>query len=125
MKIYQRTLGVLLILSFVFFSLPAFGDEQAMNAETMYSSIIDKEISNYEWKIELKNSESANLQQEAVKASMMSAFLREYKKELIAEMGRKDIGTKDYKIKNFLNEKFLEVSSSAWPQFCCGPRDPE
>ncbi len=125
MKTYRKTLGVVVVLSFIFFSLPAFGDEQAMNAEAMYSSGIDREIANYQWKIELKNSRSANLQQEAVKASMMSAFLRDYKKELIAEMGRKEIGTKDYKIKNFLNEKFLEAYSSAWLQYCCAPRDDE
>ena len=132
MKTYPRTFGVVVILAFVFFGLPAFGGEQGMgNAETMYTSIIDKEIAKGQAKIELKNSESAILQQEALESSMMSAFLKDHKKELIAEMKRKDIGTedlqgtKDYQISNFLNEKFLEAYSSAWLQYCCAPRDSE
>jgi hypothetical protein len=126
MKSYRRTLGVVVILSFVFFGLPAFGDEQGIGkAETMYTSIIDKEIAKCQAKIELKNSRSANLQQEAVKASTMSVFLKGYKKELIAEMERKDIGTKDYKVTNFLNGQFLEVYNSAWFQYCCVARDPK
>jgi hypothetical protein len=124
MKTYPRTLGVLVILSFVFLGSSAFCDEQAMGkAEMMYASVIDKEIGKDQAKIELKNSGSANLPQEAVETSMMLAFLKDYKKELIAEMKRKDIGTTDYQINNFLNEKFLEVYSSAWLLYCCDPRD--
>ncbi len=125
MKIYQRILGVLLIPSFVFFSLPAFGDEQAMNAETMYSSIIDKEIAKYQAKFESRNSGGINLQQEAADVGTMWTFLKDNKKELIAEMKRKHIGTEDYQINNFLNEKFLEVSSSAWLQYCCSSSNRE
>ncbi len=126
MKTYPRTMGVAVILSFVFFGLPAFGGEQGMgNAEMMYTSIIDKEIAKDQAKFELKNSGSANLQQEAVEAGMMSAFLKDHKKELIEEMTRKDIGTKDYQINNFWDEKFLEAYSSAWLQYCCAPSDKE
>ncbi len=126
MKTDQRTLGTVVILSFALFSLPAFGDEQGMgNAERMYTSVIDKQIAKYQAKIELKNSRSAKLQQEAVKARGMSAFLKGYKKELIAKMKREDIGTKDYQVSNFLNGQFLEAYGSAWLQYCCAPSDSE
>ncbi len=108
------------------FGLPAFGDEQSMwNAETMYTSIIDKEIAKYQAKTELQNSRSANLQQERVEAGIMLAFLKNYKKELIAEMKAEAIGTEDYQIRNFLNKKFVEAYTSAWLQYCCVARDPE
>jgi hypothetical protein len=110
MKTYRITIGVVVILSFIIFGLPAFCDEQAIeDAETMYTCVIDKEIAKCQTKIELKNSRSANIQREAARASMKSAFLKDYKKDLIAEMKREDIGTKDYQISNFLNEKFLEI----------------
>ena len=126
MKTYPRVLGLVLILSFVVFCLPVFADERGMgNAETEYASIIDKEIAKYQAKVEFNNSGSANLQQEAVKASMMSAFLREYKKELIAEMKRKEIGTEDNQISNFLNQEFLDFYSAAWLGYCCVVKEPE
>jgi hypothetical protein len=126
MKTYARTLGVVVILSLVFLGSPAFCDEQAMGkAEMMYASVIDKEIGKDQARIELQNSGSSNLQQEAVETSRMLAFLKDNKQDLIAEMKRKDIGTTDYQINNFLNEKFLEVSSSAWSLYCCAPRNNE
>jgi hypothetical protein len=110
MKTSLKTIGVVVIISFVFFGLPAFSDEKAIgDAETVYTCAIDKEIAKCQAKIERKNSRSVNLQREAAKASMKSAFLKDYKKELIAAMKREDIGTKDYQINKFLNEKFFEV----------------
>lgn len=110
MKTYRITIGVVVILSFVVFRLPAFSDEQAIgDAEAMYSNGIDKEIAKCQGKIILKNSRSANLQLEGTKALMKASFLKDYKQELIAEMKREDMGTKDYHISNFLNEKFFEA----------------
>jgi hypothetical protein len=125
MKTSRKTIGVVVILSFVFFGLPAFCDEQAIgDAEAMYTCAIDKEIAKCQAKIELKNSRSAYLQRDAVKASIKSGFLKDYKKEIIAAMKREDIGTKDYQISNFLNAKFFEAFTSAGGQYhavgrCC------
>ncbi|MBI5578764.1 MAG: hypothetical protein HY895_06390 [Deltaproteobacteria bacterium] len=112
MKTTRITIGVVVILSFALFGLPAFCDEQAIgDAETMYICGIDKEIAKCQAKIERKNSRSAHLQRDAVKASVKAGFLKEYKKEIIAAMKREDIGTKDYQISHFLNEKFFEALS--------------
>lgn len=125
MKTSGKTIGAVVILSFVFFGLPAFCGEQPIgNAESMYSSCIDKEIAKCQAKIELKNSKSAYLQLDAVKASVKAGFLNDYKKEIIAAMKRDNIGTKDYQISNFLNEKFFEVFTTAGGQYravgkCC------
>ena len=125
MKTSGKTIGAVVILSFVFFGLPAFcGEQPTGNAESMYSSGIDKEIAKCQAKIELKNSRSAYLQRDAVKASVKAGFLKDYKKEIIAAMKREDIGTKDYQISNFLNDKFFEVFASAGGQYravgkCC------
>jgi hypothetical protein len=125
MKAARKTIGVVIILSFVFFGLPAFCDEQSIgNTEAMYSWAIDKEIAKCQAKIELKNSKSVYLQLDAVKASVKAGFLKDYKKEIIAAMKRDDIGTKDYQVNNFLNGKFFEVFTSAGGQYravgkCC------
>ncbi len=126
MKTYVRVSGVAVVLLFVVFCLPAFGSEQDMgSSELKYASIIDKEIAKYEAKIELDNSGSAKLQIEALDASMMLAFLKNYKKELIAEMKRRDTGTENDQIRDFLNEMFLDLYASAWLQYCCVVKDPE
>lgn len=125
MKTSRKTIGVIVILSFVFFGLPAFCDEQTTgDAEAIYTCAIDKEIANCQAKIERKNSRSANLQRDAVKASVKAGFLKEYKKEIIAAMKRENIGTKEYQISHFLNAKFFEVFTSAGGQYravgrCC------
>ena len=66
----------------------------------------------------------ANLQRDALKARVKSGFLKDYKKELIAAMKRDGIGTKDYQVSYFLNNKFVEVYTSAGGQYravgkCC------
>ncbi len=125
MKTYQVIFGIV-VLSFVVFCSPAFGDQQGMGyAEAKYTSIIDNVIAKYQAKIDLKDSESAELKQEALEASKMSVFLKDYKKELIAEMIRKDVGFKDHQISNFLNEQYMDRYNSAWLQYCCNVKDPE
>lgn len=125
MQTSRITVAGAVMLSFVLFGLPAFGDEQATgNLEETYSRAIDKEIANCQAKIELKNSNSANLQRDALKARVKSGFLKDYKKELIAAMKRDGIGTKDYQVSYFLNNKFVEVYTSAGGQYravgkCC------
>lgn len=110
MKTSGMPIGVVVILSFVLFGLPAFSDEQAIgDTETMYTCGIEKEIAKCQEKIKLKNSRSANLQREAAKALMKTSFLKDHKQELIVKMKREDIGTKDYQISQFLNEKFFEM----------------
>lgn len=110
METARITIGVVVVVSFMCFSLPAFGDEQVVgDAETMYACVIDKEIAKCQTKFELKNSRSAILQREAAKARMKASFLKDYRQELLAEMKLEDIGTRDYQISYFLNEKFLEV----------------
>ena len=110
MKTSRTTVGAVVILSFVLFGLPALsGGQIAGGEESVYTRAIDNEIAKCQAKIELKNSRSVILQREAANARMKTSFLKDYRQELIAEMKREDIGTKDYQISYFLNKKYLEV----------------
>jgi hypothetical protein len=54
-------------------------------------------------------SKLGNIRQEAAKHNLKADFLKRHKAELVEELIAKDIGTKDYKIHYYLNNRFIEL----------------
>ncbi|BBO79045.1 hypothetical protein DSCW_64620 [Desulfosarcina widdelii] len=59
-----------------------------------------------------RNSGSNELRKLAAISTMKSAYLREYKLELIDEMDKHEIGNKSYQVQYFLNNKFFEIAKN-------------
>jgi len=109
---------------FVIFSivilLTLFGAHSAMSLDTkttdsvsLYGNYIDRHISRCESKAARINSKSDHIRHEAAVHTLMGAFFRDQRDELIKEMIAKDIGTKKHQVDYYLNSKFFGLLRKA------------
>jgi len=59
-----------------------------------------------------RNSRSNELRKLAAISTMKSAFLREFRFELIDEMEKYEVGNKSYQVQYFLNNKFFQIAKN-------------
>ncbi len=74
--------------------------------ETFYEAFIDECILRCESKGSMRGSKLGNIRQEAAKHNLKADFLKRNKAQLIEELIVKHLGTKDYKIHYYLNNRF-------------------
>lgn len=75
-----------------------------------YEAYINSLIEKCDNKKVYRHSRSNELRKLAALSTMKSAYLREYKRELINEMSRYQVGNKDYQIQHFINGKFFKIA---------------
>ena len=74
--------------------------------ESFYGAFIDACILKCESKGSMRDSRMKHIRQAAAKHCLKADFLKRHKAELIEELIAKDIGTKQYKINYYLNNRF-------------------
>ncbi len=142
MNIYSRILGVVVILSFVFFSLPIFADEPGIgNDETIYTSTVDKEIAKLEnsstakstffrngieakiarceRKSDLLSKKGKSQEAAAQKSRQESMFLEINKERLLRELVENNVPLKGYAVDYFLIRAYVNKSNGIANQYCC------
>lgn len=100
--------------------LVLFGANSAMSLDTktaelksLYGNYIDGHISRCESKAARINSKSEHIRNEAAVHSLMGAFFRDHRDELVKEMIAKDIGTKKHQVDYYLNSTFFGLMRKA------------
>lgn len=79
-----------------------------------YEVVIDKLISNCEYKEALlRDSKSENLRNAAAIGCLKAAYFKDHKDMLIEDLIAAEIGTKPYKIQYYLNSNFFSVLRTA------------
>jgi hypothetical protein len=101
---------IFLIISFLalLWASPTVSQSTSTNKlTTFYGAFIDECISRSESKGSMRDSKLGNIRREAAKHNLKADFLKRHKAQLVEELVAKDIGTKDYKIHYYLNNKFF------------------
>ena len=107
MKTMYLTIGLAAAACFLLAAQPAFSQQST----DPYTYFIDKEVSKCEQKLAFVSSKSPNLRDDAKRAGLKMTFLQNYRNELIADMKKENIDTKDYQISHYLTERFMEAYS--------------
>jgi hypothetical protein len=79
------------------------------NKTKIYSMYVDEVINKYDAKSCLYCSNSKTIQRDAALACMKAAYFKTFKQELIRQMCEQYIAYKPYKVKIFLNQRFIDV----------------
>ena len=111
---YRYLTTVLTVLMVVFWINPAYSeDAAATNVSGMdaiyYNALVEQYLENNEAKAELVNSQSENLRNEAARSLMKTAFVINFKDQLIREMAANNVTPKAYAVSHYLNGRFYEV----------------
>jgi len=104
MVIFLTLFGAHLAMSF---------DTKTTELESLYRNYIDGHISRCESKSARINSKSEHIRNEAALHTLMGAFFRDHKDELVKEMIAKDIGTKKHQVDYYLNSRFFSIMRKA------------
>jgi hypothetical protein len=88
-------------------------DTKTAELESLYENYIDGHISRCESKAARINSKSEHIRNEAAVHTLMGAFFRDHRDELVKEMIAKDIGTKKHQVDYYLNSKFFGLLRKA------------
>ena len=102
-------LSMITSLSLIFTSPAVCQQAGNENLISVYSAAIDEVIAHCKNKIALRDSKSEHLRQTAALACMKAAFFKDFKDELIKDMIKEEIGTKPYKIQDYLNTRFFDI----------------
>jgi len=90
----------------------AEGNSRGKTCNDCYEMHLNAMIEKCDCKKAYRNSGSNELRKLAAISTMKSAYLREYKLELIDEMEKHDVGNKSYQVQYFLNNKFFELAKN-------------
>jgi hypothetical protein len=100
--------------------LSLFGAQSAMSLDTkttelesLYGKYVDGHITRCESKSARINSKSEHIQREAALHTLMGAYFRDHRDELVKEMVAKDIGTKKHQVDYYLKSKFFGLMRKA------------
>ncbi len=107
MRVHQ--IIIFLIISFLALLWASQTMSQSSSAPklaTFYGAFIDECISRCESKGSMRDSKLGNIRQEAAKHNLKADFLKRHKAKLVEELVAMDIGTKNYKIHYYLNNRF-------------------
>jgi hypothetical protein len=88
-------------------------DTKTTELESFYGNYIDRHISRCESKSARINSKSEHIRHEAALHTLMGAFFRDHRDELVKEMIAKDIGTKKHQVDYYLNSRFFDIVRKA------------
>lgn len=106
----SRVVGVLVIV--LLFCLGAVASLDSR--KTTYGNFIDKEVHQCVAKNKnLCTSKFPTLQAASAISCLKAAFLDFHKDELIEQMVEEGVGTKDYQMELFLNDKFVNILKKA------------
>lgn len=104
------TLGLLM---FIVSAVCAETQPHRTDSSGPYAKTIDKLILKCENKIGYRHSRSNEMQLVAALSVIKSAYLREYKTQLIQEMKLKNIDPIDYKVYYFINSHFFKIAQKS------------
>jgi hypothetical protein len=110
MKVHTNIMILMITFLSLFWVSTAVSQQSAtIDLKSAYSAAIDKIISHCKNKTDLRHSRSEHLRRTAALSCMKAAYLKDYKDQLIQEMIKADVGTKPYKIKYYLNQRFFDI----------------
>ncbi len=87
------------------------GADQAMDPAACQSRLIDRMAASCKFKSRMRHSDIPVIRNAAIRSCLKNTFIGNHKDQLMAEMAAADIGTRDYKIRYYLNNRFLAYAS--------------
>jgi len=110
----KTVLKLVVLLAVIFnWAIPAIGEMGYQNAlRSSYDGMYEDFVKKTESKAKLSDSKSKNLRQAARVASLKANYLKNHKDALINEMIRRDIPPKNYRMRQFVSEKFYSDYAS-------------
>jgi len=114
MRVLQIIIFFIISFLALLWALPIMSQStSATKLSTFYGAFLDECISRCESKGSLRDSKLENMRKEAARHNLKADFLKRHKAQLIEELIAKDIGTKDYKIHYYLNNRFFNEQKLA------------
>lgn len=102
---------VLLSLHFLLIQPYRSHGDEAFNADQAqcYSNCLERLISRCSGKMELRNSTLIHVRQAAALYWFKARFFHDFKDELTREMLAQNVGTREYQIEHYVNQRFFEM----------------
>ena len=117
LKVGYYTIIAIGLLLFIGSAICSESQPHQADPSGLYANTIDTLILKCENKIGYRHSRSNEMQLVAALSVMKSAYLREYKTELIQEMKLKNIDPIDYKVNYFINSHFFKITQKSKPRY--------
>jgi hypothetical protein len=106
---------LVLVAALLMLTVNTIHAEERNRAETYkdcYETHLNNMIEKCDSKKVYRDSRSNELRKLSAVSTMKSAYLREFKLELIDEMEKHEVGNKSYQVQYFLNNKFFEIAKN-------------
>lgn len=107
-------ISVLVMGMALFMAFGAQAGEELQALKAYYEKAIDQEIANCLQKSDLRDSRSVNLRLKGHREASKALFLQTHREELVDSMLAMQLKPVDYKVQQFLNERFCSTCYAQW-----------